>query len=750
MKMKRTIALCLTLAICASLAIGGTMAYLSDSDSDVNVMTMGSVYIDQIESSRGENGELEPYRNPGAMMPGVYDELDTDNDGYWTADVKGAIDKIVTVENTGRSSAYVRTLIAVPADTVEGGEDTILLNFDENDEWELHGQEPQHQITLNGMAYNVFVANYKTALAKDVTTAPSLLQVLMNKKATNDDVDQLTVNGTQTEIYVLSQAVQVDGFADAAAAFMAAFQNGAALNNSLVQTWFENIAPAEHAYVSSVEELEKALKEGGVVALSGDMEIEKQLTVPAGSTVELNLNGYEISIATHKNEGALLRNEGNLKLTGGTLSSTGANGGSAVMNTGTMVINDATLNGAPNTDGSWPSYTVNNTGNLTINNTKITSVHGAISSYGEGAVVTLNNSEIDMTGIPGFTSHGMYTYNSGKIIVNGGTYVNHATDQNSTGGSVINGKVIIYDGDFEGRIAYDYYGTPEFMGGTYSVQPNVKYVAKGYEVNKVGDKWIVSMKPMDTAAALNELLSAKKVSNVTVNLSGDNYDFISVENELENVTFVVPDDVDKANLRFNIKSGAVLKNVTFEGLDTYHADSSSAYVDGGVINIDAGAQVENLMIVGGTFEATGGRSCIVGISEPSAQVTISDCKINGSKYVVYGSNPIDKLTVENCEISNIGSWAILMNAGDAVGANLTINNNTFDTCPDGIAKYLGSSQPAGATTVFTNNTLIDCKGHDGSDAKWFTIPADASTITVSGNTLNGAAWTPGAAQGLGK
>ena len=85
-----------------------------------------------------------------------------------------------------------------------------------------------------------------------------------------------------------------------------------------------------------------------------------------------------------------------------------------------------------------------------------------------------------------------------------------------------------------------------------------------------------------------------------------------------------------------------------------------------------------------------------------------------------------------------------------IAGKLTINGNTFDNCTGGIAKYLGSTQPAGATTVFTNNTLTNCTGHDGNDAKWFTIPADAATILVDNNTLDGAAFVPGVAQGLGK
>ena len=217
---------------------------------------------------------------------------------------------------------------------------------------------------------------------------------------------------------------------------------------------------------------------GGEVTLTEDVHLDSPLEVKAKMTI--NLNGKTISGNFHKNDGAIIKNSGTLTITGGTISSTGENGGSAVMNNGTMIIEDVTLNGAPNANGSWPSYTVNNTGELTIINSTITSYHGAVASYGEGAIVTLNDSEIDMAGIPGFTSHGIYTYNSGKVIVNGGTYANKATDQASSGASVINGEVEVNSGDFSGRIE-NYNGNPVLRGGSYSVQPNKNFIATGYK-----------------------------------------------------------------------------------------------------------------------------------------------------------------------------------------------------------------------------------------------------------------------------
>ena len=250
-------------------------------------------------------------------------------------------------------------------------------------------------------------------------------------------------------------------------------------------------------------------------------------------------------------------------------------------------------------------------------------------------------------------------------------------------------------------------------------------------------------------AAGFELALENAAPGDTIKLTeGVDFGTLEIDGELTDVTI---EGGENANAKFNILPTAVLENVTFTDLDVYNVTTSGAYVDGGVINVDAGATVKNLVIENSVLEGEGGRSCIIGCSEPTAQITLKDCDISGTKYLFYGSAPIDVLTVEGCTISNLSSWAILGNAADGIGANLTINDCDFINCTDGIAKYLGSAQPEGSTTVFTNNTLdADCKGHDGSDAKWFTIPGAADTITVSGNTLDGSEWIPGVAQGLGK
>ena len=51
---KKTLMLVLAIAAALMLATSGTIAYLSDTDSDVNVMTLGNVQIEQHEMKRKE------------------------------------------------------------------------------------------------------------------------------------------------------------------------------------------------------------------------------------------------------------------------------------------------------------------------------------------------------------------------------------------------------------------------------------------------------------------------------------------------------------------------------------------------------------------------------------------------------------------------------------------------------------------------------------------------------------------------
>ena len=318
-----------------------------------------------------------------------------------------------------------------------------------------------------------------------------------------------------------------------------------------------------------------AAQQGGEIKLTQNITLPATLTITKKLTIDLagHTISYDKDIYADENgnsvKEAVIINNGVLTITNGTISSLGTNGGSAIMNKGTLTVENATLNGAPNADGKWPSYAVNNTGKMTATNTTITSYHGAVASYGEGAVVTLNNSTIDMAGIPGFTNHGIYTYDGGKVVVNGGTYANNAADQNDTGASVINGNVEVNAGTFSGRIE-NYYGTPVLKGGIYSAQPAAKYIATGYKAMEKDDKWHVVPADVDAVASNNTELAAAIADNATIMLGEGTFTIPSANGKT--LTFVGAGSPEQTVISLSHAGGdganGVLStsNVTFENL----------------------------------------------------------------------------------------------------------------------------------------------------------------------------------------
>ena len=89
MKKWKIVALCTVLA-CLSIVASGTLAYFTASETAHNVITSGGVDIQLHEFSDRGHDEPIPWEDVDGVMPGA------------------EISKIVTVENTGASDAWVR------------------------------------------------------------------------------------------------------------------------------------------------------------------------------------------------------------------------------------------------------------------------------------------------------------------------------------------------------------------------------------------------------------------------------------------------------------------------------------------------------------------------------------------------------------------------------------------------------------------------------------------------------------------
>ena len=235
--MKKIIAWLLVLALTAAVSIGATLAYLMDTDEDVNVMTLGKVKIEQLEYERiddeteNEDAEVQEFQNNKPLYPAVtdkgFDYTPGDSKIDWTqigkegysseiwdpAKINNEIDKMVFVKNTGDYDAHVRSVFAfeaAPDWSFDDFESKVHLNLnDTNWTWEWI----ETPVSIGEGSYFVAVATYNDVLKPGAFTEISLSQIALDSSATNEDLKAL---GDTYNVLVKSQAIQADGFADAA------------------------------------------------------------------------------------------------------------------------------------------------------------------------------------------------------------------------------------------------------------------------------------------------------------------------------------------------------------------------------------------------------------------------------------------------------------------------------------------------------------------------------------------------------
>jgi len=242
--MKKALAWLLVIAMTAALAVGGTLAYLTDTDEDVNVMTVGKVKIDQLEYERvdtetnGDDATVQEFHNNKPLYPAVikdgfdwdttdgvvdWEQIGKENytSGIWNPqNINNELDKMVFVKNKGDWDAYVRTVFAFEAGNYETLADylaAVHLNLNETD-WTWEWSEPP--VEIGGGKYFIATATYNKVLEPGALTEISLSQIALDPSVTNDDIAGF---GDTFQVLVQSQAVQADGFEDADSALTEAF-----------------------------------------------------------------------------------------------------------------------------------------------------------------------------------------------------------------------------------------------------------------------------------------------------------------------------------------------------------------------------------------------------------------------------------------------------------------------------------------------------------------------------------------------
>ena len=519
---KRTLLLVASLIVSLAIATTGTLAYLTDTDEDVNVMTLGNVQIEQHEMKRADGvahnatlkeGDLVPFVDgiklypaypktdkPEAAYEAMREQADSikwgtyvhDNaawNGLWSDDnLVGAVDKMIFVENTGTSDAYVRTLIAVESpEGVKIGygyqHADIVLNMNGNNRY-TNGNGVQSitsvgTIEVGGTTYEVYEFCYSNAMKPGEWTRPSLLQVVMTNWATNDTVALL---GDTYEILALSQGVQVTNMETLGAqgALDTAFGK---VNVENATKWFSEMAGLPVTTVSTADELTAALAEGGTVVLTADVTLEnKNLAVNEGVAADLVLGGHTITVTNDANAASCaIDNKGDLTISGGTITYAAANpdpaygyGTNTINNSGNLVIEGAEI---INTTNGGSSNAIDNApgATLVINSGTIKAEKIAV-RLRDNSKVTINGGEIS-----GSRAVQVHLFQNVKkpteLVINGGTLnsttnlalystangaVTHAYNSITITGGTFNGDVLFGGGNKEAK------ETVTITGGTFS------------------------------------------------------------------------------------------------------------------------------------------------------------------------------------------------------------------------------------------------------------------------------------------
>ena len=300
------------------------------------------------------------------------------------------------------------------------------------------------------------------------------------------------------------------------------------------------------------------------------------------------------------------------------------------------------------------------------------------------------------------------------IIVEGGNF----------GGVASNNKVVTTNG-----------GQVIIKGGTFNFDPTA-WVAEDYKATKNGSTWTVALDTVGETELAEVLANAK---NERIFLAeGVDYGTVTL-GELKDVVIF---GNENASVIFNTTADTKIENVTLNAIDFVYDGSN---VNCGIV-VNAEAQIDNLVIDGCSFTGTGekkGRG-LYG-QNPNATIAFKNCTFENMGYPIYtmSAGGYKSLTVAKCNFRLIKSWAVMAQYGEYLG-DLTVSDCNFENCTGGLVKT--GAFTANHTFTFTNNTIVNSTEHPAKD--WFSVNTSAATKVVSGNTKDGAEWTPADAEGL--
>ena len=266
---KKITAIFLCVALAAIAVVGASLAYFTDTKSATNTFTVGNVKIDLIESrfhregndNSGDTSIPDPtgtasgmkYLNDGAKAftdEEIKEDAKTYKDEYLA--VKGenmvpgrGVAKCPYVVNTGANDAYIRIRVLIPSaanndfvDVKDGGVITnqwcgtslICGEFQHGLKGENWPVVVKAGVTKDGVIYDEYTFTRTEPLKAGAMTEWNVWNFIgIDKTATSADIQKAidagaitATDGTMTlNVLVEADAIQAEGFADAAAAWAA-------------------------------------------------------------------------------------------------------------------------------------------------------------------------------------------------------------------------------------------------------------------------------------------------------------------------------------------------------------------------------------------------------------------------------------------------------------------------------------------------------------------------------------------------
>ena len=275
---KKLIAIFLCVALAAIAIVGASLAYFTDTKSATNTFTVGNVKIDLIESqfhregndNSGDTSIPDPthkvtaddgmkYVTTGHTMftdAEIKADAETYQNDYLA--VKGAnmvpgrgVAKCPYVVNTGANDAYIRIRVMVPSaannDFVAVTDGGVITNLwctssistgefidGKGGGWDNAPAIAKASVTKDGVTYDVYTFTRTEPLKAGAMTEWNVWNFIgINKTATSADIQKaidagaikvVETDGAKTmnlNVLVEADAIQSEGFADAAAAWAA-------------------------------------------------------------------------------------------------------------------------------------------------------------------------------------------------------------------------------------------------------------------------------------------------------------------------------------------------------------------------------------------------------------------------------------------------------------------------------------------------------------------------------------------------